>query len=77
MQFFRAELDGPPVAVVRLTADGEAYRISRNRPHWARSPEHDRLARRLPADLLHWEEVDVTEGEVAARELAGMVPRPA
>ena len=71
MLYFRAELDGPLVAVARLTEDGRAYRISRNRPQWERSPQLDRLARRLPSDLLHWELVDRATGEASADELAG------
>ena len=70
MQFFRAEIEGRLVAVVRLTDEGEAFRLTRNRPTWQRVPELDRLARTLPADLLSWDPVEESVALSAAAELS-------
>ena len=73
MQFFRAEIEGRLVAVVRLTEDGEAFRLSRSRPTWERVPELDRLVRALPADLIYWDAVEESVALSAAAELRGSV----
>ena len=69
MQYFRAEIDGRLIAVVRLTDAREAFRLSRSRPTWERVPELDRLARGFPGDLLYWDAVEESVALAAAAEL--------
>ena len=69
MQFFRAELDGRLVAVVRVTDGGAAYRLTRSRPEWERVPDLDRLVRQLPADQIYWDPVDEDIAQSAVAEL--------
>ena len=73
MQFFRAEIDGRLVALVRLDDDGHAFRITRNRPGWERVPDLDRLARDLPADRLFWDPVDEATARSSAAEMRASV----
>jgi hypothetical protein len=75
VQFFRAEVEGRLIAVVRLTDDGQAFRLSRNRPTWERVPELDRLTRALPGDLIYWDAVDEATAQSAAAQLVSTASR--